>query len=88
LPDNGGQYLLAIHHNLFNHLPMAMSNKEHKKCYNCIHASEGFKIAGKTHFQCMHPIHQDGMQSGELTPWDTLQEWYNTCDLHELKPKP
>ena len=54
------------------------------KCYNCKHASSGFKIAGKTHHQCNHPKHEEGFKSGELSPWDTLQEFYNSCDTHEF----
>jgi hypothetical protein len=55
------------------------------KCYNCKHASHPFKIAGKTHHQCNHPKHEDGFKNGNLSPWDTLREFYNTCDTHELK---
>ena len=55
------------------------------KCYNCKHASMGFKIAGKTHYQCNHPKHDTEFESGELSPWDTLQEFYNTCESHEFK---
>ena len=55
------------------------------KCYNCKHASYGFKIAGKTHHQCLHPKHNKGLEDGSLTAWDTLQEFYNTCDTHEFR---
>lgn len=55
------------------------------KCYNCKHASSAFKIAGKTHHHCNHPKHEAGFESGELSPWDTLQEFYNTCDTHEFR---
>ena len=55
------------------------------KCYNCKHASSAFKISGKTHHQCNHPKHEEGFKSGELSPWDTLQEFYNTCDTHEFR---
>jgi hypothetical protein len=64
-------------------LPAVPSNKP--KCYNCKHASLAFKIGGKTHHQCNHPKHEKGFQSGELSPWDTLQEFYNTCDTHEFR---
>jgi len=56
-----------------------------KKCYNCKHASTGFKIAGKTHHQCNHIKHKEGFESGELSAWDTLMEFYRTCESHELK---
>ncbi len=63
------------------------SNKK-PKCYNCIFASPAFKIAGKTHHQCCHPKHQKGFETGELSPWDTLQEFYNTCTDHKPKIAP
>jgi len=55
------------------------------KCHSCKHASTSFKIAGKTHHQCNHPKHEEGFKSGELSPWDTLQEWYNSCESHDFK---
>jgi hypothetical protein len=55
-----------------------------KKCYNCKYASNGFKIAKKTHHQCLHPKHEKPMKKGDISPWDTLQEFYNTCENHEL----
>lgn len=62
-----------------------MDKKKRAKCYNCKHASEGFKIASKTHYQCLHEKHAEGMESGALSPWDTLQEFSNTCKDHEFK---
>jgi hypothetical protein len=64
-------------------LPAVPSRKP--KCYNCKHASSAFKIAGKTHHQCNHPKHEAGFESSELSPWDTLQEFYNTCETHEFR---
>jgi len=55
------------------------------KCHNCKHASAAFKIAGKTHHQCCHPKHHEGLDNGTLSAWDTLQEFYNTCESHEFK---
>lgn len=57
----------------------------HPKCYNCKHASAAFKIAGKTHHQCNHPKHEKDIESGELSPWATLQEWNDTCETHEFR---
>lgn len=56
-----------------------------QKCYNCQFASTAFKIAGKTHHQCLHPKHAHGLEAGVLSPWDTLQEFYNTCNEHQFK---
>lgn len=55
------------------------------KCHNCKYSSSGFKIAGKTHHQCNHPKHEECFKSGELCAWDTLQEWYNSCESHVFK---
>lgn len=57
------------------------------KCYNCKFASTSFKIANKTHHQCNHPKHKEGFENGTLSPWDTLQEFYNTCESHKFKIK-
>ena len=70
-------------HELYTVLPVVPSKKP--KCYNCKHASVGFKIAGKTHHQCLHPKHNKGFESGELSAFDTLQEFYNSCDTHEFR---
>ena len=58
------------------------------KCHNCKHASGGFKIAGSTHHQCIHPKHQPGFESGELSAWDTLRTFYDTCESHEFVDPP
>jgi hypothetical protein len=55
------------------------------KCYNCKFASSAFKIGNKTHHQCNHLKHKEGFENGTLSPWDTLQEFYNTCTDHEFK---
>ena len=55
------------------------------KCYNCTHASKGFKIAGKTHHSCLNPMHDEKLKSGELSAWDMLMEFWQTCEHHELK---
>lgn len=57
------------------------------KCHNCKHASKGFKIGNSTHHQCLHPKHKEPMKNFEISPWDTLQEFWNTCNDHELKEK-
>jgi len=64
---------------------LLLKMKTIKKCYNCSHASSAFKIAGITHHQCTHPKHKEGFANGTLSPWDTLQEFYNTCEDHEIK---
>lgn len=58
-----------------------------KKCYNCKHAGNSFKIAGKTHMHCCDEkqYNQEGFDKGDFTPWDTLREFWNTCENHEHK---
>lgn len=63
----------------------AVAPTQKRKCYNCKYASPAFKIAGKTHHQCNHPKHKAGFEDGTLSPWDTLQEFYNTCESHEFR---
>lgn len=60
-------------------------NEPKKKCYNCKYASARFKIGDMTHHQCCHPKHVQGIQEGTLSAYDTLREFYNTCESHEFK---
>ncbi len=58
------------------------------KCYNCKHAGPQFKIDGKTHLHCLHHKYKkEDFESGKLTAWDTLMEFWQTCEDHELKDK-
>lgn len=62
-----------------------MSNKP-TKCFNCKFASEPFKIGGNTHYHCLHEKHAAGLESGDISAWDTLREFYSFCESHEYKP--
>ena len=58
------------------------------KCYNCKHASKGFKIGNKTHHTCQHPKYrEEDFKSGKISPWDTLVEFWETCKDHEPKER-
>ena len=63
-----------------------------KMCGNCVHASKHFKISGVTHYHCMDEnlYPDEKMQSGEISPWDTLREWHEgkRCNGHEFKQQP
>jgi hypothetical protein len=59
--------------------------KQTKKCYNCKFASEPFKVAGKTYIHCQHEKYRAGMESGELSGWDTLMEFWEKCPDHAFK---
>lgn len=61
------------------------------KCHNCIFAGNNFKVANVTHLHCcdekQYP--KDKFESGELTAWDSLMKFSDTCNNHEFKkPKP
>jgi len=64
-----------------------METNKKPKCYNCKHAGKSFKVNGKTHHHCFHPKHDEANEKGILNHWDTLQEFWNTCDSHEFKDK-
>ncbi len=60
-----------------------------KECYNCRHSGDPFKIAGNTHMYCLHPKQKEEAKNNpNFNLWDTLQEFWMTCDDHELKTKP
>lgn len=57
-----------------------------KRCHNCKHAGDRFKINSMTHMHCEHPKWtKEDMDSGKTSPWDTLMEFWNTCKDHEIK---
>jgi len=59
------------------------------KCYNCKHAGKQFKVGNLTHLHCedekQYP--KEKWESGELTAWDSLQQFNWTCENHEFKTK-
>jgi hypothetical protein len=60
--------------------------KVHKKCYNCKFRGDYFKIAKLNHLHCEHPQYtKERFVSGELSPWDTLREWWDTCEDFKQK---
>lgn len=62
--------------------------KRKPKCCNCIHAGTQFKLGKVTHMHCEHPKNDEAFKRGEIeSPYDTLQEFGNTCEDHEFKPK-
>ena len=66
-------------------LPAVLSKKQ--KCYNCKFSSQQFKVADKTHVHCLNAelYPPADFESGKLSPWDTLMEWWSTCGKHELR---
>ena len=63
-----------------------MKKVKPKKCFNCKHAGPSFKIAGKTHMHCEHPKYtEEDFVNGKISPWDTLMEFWQTCEDFEPK---
>lgn len=59
---------------------------ENKRCFNCKHAGQQFKVGKVTHLHCEHPKYTDeDFESGKLTAWDTLCKFSDTCIDHEYK---
>lgn len=59
-----------------------MENRK-PRCYNCQHASRGFKIGKLTYHHCFNPIHTNE----DTSPWDSLRVFSDSCKDHEFKPK-
>lgn len=58
-----------------------------KKCYNCDHSGNQFKIGNKTHLHCQHPRYtEEDFLNGKFSAWDTLREFWQTCEDFEPKP--
>jgi hypothetical protein len=55
------------------------------KCYNCKHGGKTFKLSKVTHLHCCHPRHVKEAKAGTLSAWDTLMEFWQTCEDHEPK---
>ena len=72
--------------NSHNHMSPAVSIKK-RKYYNCKFSGEQFKISKVTHLHCedekQYP--NEKWESGELTAWDSLQKFSDTCEFHEFK---
>jgi hypothetical protein len=57
-----------------------------KKCYNCKLRSHAFKVGNLTHYHCDAPTYQQQRSEGkEVSPWETLREFSNTCKEHEKR---
>ena len=67
-------------------LLVAVSLKK-RKCYNCKFAGTQFKITNLTHLHCENEtiFPKEKWESGELSPWDSLQVFSDTCEFHEFK---
>lgn len=57
------------------------------RCHNCKFAGQQFKISKLTHLHCEHPKYNARGESGDLSPWETLRVFNDTCNDHEFKIK-
>ena len=55
------------------------------KCYNCKYSGQQFKIDKLTHLHCEHPNGEISGLSSPPSPWDTLREFWDSCESHEPK---
>jgi len=56
------------------------------RCHNCKHSTKQFKIVKLTHLHCGHPKYtKEDFENGELSAWDTLRVFNETCKDHEFK---
>jgi len=64
-----------------------MEKKKRKICNNCKFAGDKFRIEGLTHVHCENKKEypDKDLKSGKISPWETLREFWNTCNKHELK---
>ena len=57
-----------------------------RKCYNCTHRGNQFKIGKLTHMHCEHPKWtKEYFYKNDFSPWDTLMVFSDTCKDHEFK---
>ena len=59
--------------------------KQRPRCHNCKYAGQQFKVGNMTHLHCLNPelYPPAECESGKISPWDTLREFWQTCDKHE-----
>jgi hypothetical protein len=57
-----------------------------KKCWNCKHRTQAFKVGKLTHYHCMSPTYEKQHDAGVgISPWETLRVFSDSCDEHELR---
>lgn len=64
------------------------TNKPPKaRCFNCVFGGNQFKIANTTYLHCLDKKQypDEKFESGELTGWDSLKRFSDTCKNHEFK---
>lgn len=64
-----------------------MPEKRKPRCHNCKFAGQQFKVDKLTHLHCEDPgqYPSEKMKNGDISPWDTLRVFNDTCNSHEFK---
>lgn len=70
---------------------------KNRKCYNCKHRTEAFKVGKLTHYHCMSPSYKPVGNALHrfvklnttigiaISPWETLRVFSDNCDEHEFR---
>ena len=63
---------------------MKKAKRQRTRCFNCKFRGEFFRINGLNHLHCENeeavtPFAADG----QLSAWDSLRVFWDTCDKHE-----
>ena len=66
-----------------------MKNKKVRlRCWNCKYVGDYFTTTSKmNNHHCKHPRFESLFLEGKLSVWDTLYEFWHTCEYHKLKNK-
>lgn len=66
---------------------MAEKKQPKPKCWNCKFAGDQFKVGTLTHVHCFEPTQypEERLEAGEVSPWETLREGWDTCSFHQFK---
>jgi hypothetical protein len=64
-----------------------MKKKIRPRCHNCKFAGPAFKLGKVTHMHCENEeYYKELLQTEEHpSPYDTLFEFYHTCERHQFK---
>ena len=71
--------------NFLNLENLKQNKMKAKICCNCKHSGVQFKLSKVTHCHCEHPKYDERGKAGELSAWDTLYKFSETCEDFEFK---
>lgn len=64
-----------------------MENRKKPRCHNCKFSSNQFKIGKLTHLHCQDEKQypKEKFENGNLSAWETLRVFSDTCNNHKFK---